>query len=53
MRNHRSKTAKIRGFHLALNTMLGLNVLKYCLLIARMCLFMNLALNQHPLTHAS
>jgi hypothetical protein len=29
MDNHRSKTAKIRGFYLAHNTLLGLNELKY------------------------
>ena len=29
MGNHRSKTAKIRGFHLARNTLLGLNELTY------------------------
>jgi hypothetical protein len=31
MDNHRSKTAKIRGFYLAHNTLLGLNELKYSL----------------------
>ena len=31
MGNHRSKTAKIRGFHLARNTLLGLNELMYSL----------------------
>ena len=31
MGNHRSKTAKIRGFHLALNTLLGLNEVTYSL----------------------
>jgi hypothetical protein len=31
MGNHRSKTAKLRGFHLALNTLLGLNELTYYL----------------------
>jgi hypothetical protein len=30
MDNHRSKTAKIRLFYLAHNTLLGLNELKYC-----------------------
>ena len=34
MGNHRSKTAKIRGFHLARNTLLGLNELTYSLLVA-------------------
>jgi hypothetical protein len=29
MDNHCSKTAKIRGFYLAHNTLLGLNELKY------------------------
>jgi hypothetical protein len=29
MDNHRSKTANIRGFYLAHNTLLGLNELKY------------------------
>ena len=29
MDNHRSKPAKIRGFYLAHNTLLGLNELKY------------------------
>jgi hypothetical protein len=29
MDNHRSKTAKIRGFYLAHNTLLGLNELTY------------------------
>ena len=33
MGNHRSKTAKIRGFHLARNTLLGLNELTYSLTI--------------------
>ena len=33
MGNHRSKTAKIRGFHLARNTLLGLNELTYSLSI--------------------
>ena len=33
MGNHRSKTAKIRGFHLARNTLLGLNELTYSLII--------------------
>ena len=33
MGNHRSKTAKIRGFHLARNTLLGLNELTYSLLV--------------------
>jgi hypothetical protein len=51
MGNHRSKTAKIRGFHFTLNTLLGLNDLKYYLLIARMCLCMNFAFNEHALTH--
>ena len=36
MDNHRSKTAKIRGFYLAHNTLLGLNELKYSLPIAVM-----------------
>ena len=31
MDNHRPKTAKIRGFYLAHNTLLGLNELKYSL----------------------
>jgi hypothetical protein len=31
MDNHRSKTAKIRGFYLTHNTLLGLNELKYSL----------------------
>jgi hypothetical protein len=31
MDNHRSKTAKIRRFYLAHNTLLGLNELKYSL----------------------
>jgi hypothetical protein len=31
MDNHRSKTANIRGFYLAHNTLLGLNKLKYSL----------------------
>jgi hypothetical protein len=31
MGNHRSKTAKISGFHLAHNTLLGLNEVKYSL----------------------
>jgi hypothetical protein len=31
MENHRAKTAKIRGFYLAHNTLLGLNELKYSL----------------------
>jgi hypothetical protein len=31
MDNHRSKTAYIRGFYLAHNTLLGLNELKYSL----------------------
>jgi hypothetical protein len=31
MGNHRSKIAKIRGFHLALNTLLGLNEVTYYL----------------------
>jgi hypothetical protein len=29
MDNHRSKTANIRGFYLARNTLLGLNELQY------------------------
>ena len=33
MGNHRSKTAKIGGFHLARNTLLGLNELTYSLLV--------------------
>jgi hypothetical protein len=31
MDNHRAKTAKMRGFFLAHNTLLGLNELKYSL----------------------
>jgi hypothetical protein len=31
MDNHRSKTAKLRGFYLAHNTLLRLNELKYSL----------------------
>jgi hypothetical protein len=31
MGNHRSKTANVRGFYLAHNTLLGLNELKYSL----------------------
>jgi hypothetical protein len=31
MDNHRSKSAKMRGFYLAHNTLLGLNELKYSL----------------------
>jgi hypothetical protein len=34
MDNHRSKTANIRGFYLAHNTLLGLNELKYSVPIA-------------------
>jgi hypothetical protein len=37
MDNHRSKTAKIRGFYLAHNTLLGLNELKYSLPIVNVC----------------
>jgi hypothetical protein len=37
MGNHRSKTAKIRGFHLARNTLLGLNELTYSLIIITYC----------------
>ena len=51
MGNHRSKTAKIRGFHLARNTLLGLNELTYSLLITYMFLFMNFALYEYPLAH--
>jgi hypothetical protein len=34
MDNHRPKTANIRGFYLAHNTLLGLNELKYSVPIA-------------------
>jgi hypothetical protein len=50
MGKHRKK-AKIRRFHLALNTLLGLNELNYCLLMAYICLFMNFAPNEHPLAY--
>jgi hypothetical protein len=33
MGNHHSKTVNMRGFYLAHNTLLGLNELKYTLLI--------------------
>ena len=51
MGNHRSKKQKIRGFHIALDTWLGLNELTYSLLIAYMFLFMNFALNEYPLAY--
>ena len=51
MGNHRSKTAKITGFHLARNTRLGLNELTYSLFTAYMLLFMNFAVNEQPLAY--
>jgi hypothetical protein len=53
MGNYRSRKAKVRGFLLALNTLLEPNELKLSMLIACiiMFLFMNFALNEHPLAH--
>ena len=51
MGNHRSKYKKIRGFHLARNTRLGLNELTYSLFTAYMLLFMNFAVNEQPLAY--
>ena len=48
--NHRSKKARISGCYLALNTLLGLNELKYAILpIKEMFLLMNLAPFERPL----
>ena len=41
MGNHRSKTAKIRGFHLARNTLLGLNELTFSLLVYSVNIFVH------------
>ena len=52
MDNHRSKTAKIRGYYLAHNTLLGLNELKYSVPIVNVFVYFShhlerpLALNQ-------
>jgi hypothetical protein len=51
MVNHRSKTAKIRGFHLVVNTLLGLNELIKALLAHSTYVFVNeFRFNEHPLT---
>ena len=44
-----AQKAKISGFYLALNTLLGLNELKYSLPIAEMFLLINLAPFERPL----
>ena len=41
MGNHRSKTAKIRGLHLARNMLLGLNELTYSLLVYSVNVFVH------------
>jgi competence protein ComGF len=49
MGNHRSKTANIRGFCLAHNTLLRLTELKYSLPIVQMFLFMLVTPVERPL----
>jgi hypothetical protein len=49
MDNHHTK--KSQEIHLALNTLLGLNELKYSLPKAYVFLFMNFTTNERPLAH--
>jgi hypothetical protein len=49
--NQSLKTAKIRAVYLTLNTLLGLNELKYSLSTADMYFFMKLAQNECLLAH--
>jgi hypothetical protein len=48
MDNHRSKTAKFRGFYLAHNTLLGLNELKYSVPIVIVLYMLVTALERLP-----